>query len=74
MYTWYTQQSSTLGSVEDEEQTIISYPVKWKNETRTFMEQAARKAGFKNVTSMDEASAALYTVLCQPENWKSRGF
>lgn len=65
MYTWYTQQSSTLGSVEDEEQTIISYPVKWKNETRTFMEQAARKAGFKNVTSMDEASAALYTVLCQ---------
>ena len=65
MFTWYTQQSSTLGSVEDEEQTIISYPVKWKNETRTFMEQAARKAGFKNVTSMDEASAALYTVLCQ---------
>lgn len=65
MHTWYMQQSSTLGDVEDVEQTIISYPVKWKNETRTFMEQAAKKAGFQNVTSMDEASAALYTVLCQ---------
>ena len=65
LYTWYVQQSSTLGAAEDVEQTIISYPVKWKDETRNFMKQAAIKAGFQNVTSMNEASAALYTVLSQ---------
>ncbi len=65
LYTWYVQQSSTFGSAEDVEQTIISYPVKWKDETRVFMEQAAIKAGFQNVTSRNEALAALYTVLSQ---------
>lgn len=53
------------GEKDDEISTIISFPVKWKDETRKFMLRAAKEAGFENVTAMDEASAALYAVLCR---------
>lgn len=65
LYERYEHQSSDLGKLDDREQTIISYPAKWKRETVQFMEQVAAEAGFPNVTSMDEPSAALYAVLCR---------
>lgn len=46
----------------DKERTIISYPVKWKQETKQFMEEAAVNAGFPNVSGMDEAHAAIHAV------------
>ena len=52
-----------LGSPDDKERTIISYPVKWSEETKTFMLETARKAGFPNVTGMDEAQAAIHAVI-----------
>lgn len=64
LYATYAQQTSNLGSPDDTEQTIISYPVKWQKATSTFMLEAAREAGFPNVRGMDEATAAIYTVLC----------
>ncbi len=61
----YTQQSASLGSDDDSEETVVSYPVKWQPDTVQFMLDAARTAGFKNVRGMDEATAAVSTVLCQ---------
>lgn len=52
-----------LGSSDDKESTIISYPVKWQEETKEFMLETARKAGFSNVTGMDEAQAAIQAVI-----------
>ena len=56
-----------LGNSDDKERTIISYPVKWSEETKQFMVESAKKAGFPNVTGMDEArvsdSAYCLTVL-----------
>lgn len=54
--------SGHLGDAEDEERTVISYPVKWSEETKRFMVEAARKADFPNVTGMDEAQAAIQAV------------
>ena len=51
-----------LGNADDKERTIISYPVKWSEETKQFMIAAAKKAGFPNVTGMDEAQAAIQAV------------
>lgn len=51
-----------LGSADDKEHTIISYPVKWSEETKRFMIATAKKAGFPNVTGMDEAQAAIHAV------------
>ena len=64
LYKTYTQQATNLGGADDTEETIISYPVKWQKETGEFMLDAARRAGFKNVRGMDEATAAVSTVLC----------
>ena len=64
LYKTYTQQATNLGGADDTEETIISYPVKWQKETGEFMLDAARGAGFKNVRGMDEATAAVSTVLC----------
>ena len=52
-----------LGNTDDEERTIVSYPVKWNEGTKSFMLKAAAKAGFPNVTGMDEAQAAIQAVL-----------
>ena len=64
----YIQQAANLGSAEDTEETIVSYPVKWQKETVRFMLDTARKAGFQNVHGMDEATAAVSAVLCQNTN------
>ena len=70
LYNVYASQSEGghLGEADDRERTIISYPVKWSQETREFMLQAARDAKFKNVEGMDEAQAAIYAVTVQNEN------
>lgn len=61
----YDHQRSDLGAIDDEERTLVSLPVKWREETRRFMGQAAKEAGFMNVTIMDEPTAALYAALCR---------
>lgn len=60
----YKSQSAGghLGKADDKERTIISYPVKWRKETKEFMIHTAKKAGFVNVTGMDEAQAAIQAV------------
>ncbi len=67
LYERYSYQDGFLGEC-DEEETIISFPVKWKAETRRFMTGAVADAGFKNVSSIDEPSAALYAILAQEMN------
>lgn len=52
-----------LGNPDDKERTIISYPVKWNEETKNFMLETAKKAGFPNVTGRDEAQAAIQAVI-----------
>ena len=64
LYERYSYQNGFLGECDDEE-TIVSFPVKWKDETRSFMAHAVADAGFKNVSSIDEPSAALYAILAQ---------
>lgn len=61
----YQSQSNGghLGNPDDREQTVISYPVKWTEQTKRFMLDTARKAGFPNVTGMDEAQAAIQAVM-----------
>lgn len=71
LYATYTQQASSFGSPDDTEETVISYPVKWRKETAEFMLDAARSAGFRNVRGMDEATAAVSTVFCQSSDGKS---
>lgn len=60
----YSDQSKGghLGAHDDQEHTVISYPVKWSEDTRAFMLEAAANAGFPNVTGMDEAEAAIQAV------------
>lgn len=70
LYETYAQQAANLGSKDDTEETIVSYPVKWQPETVAFMLDAARKAGFQNVRGMDEATAAVLAMLCQNANSK----
>ena len=64
LYEQYSGQSTRFGQF-DAERTLVSYPAKWKPETREFMLQAARDAGFQHVSGMDEPTAALYTVMVQ---------
>ena len=54
-----------LGESDDRERTIISYPVKWSDETKAFMVQTAKGAGFPNVEGVDEAQAAIQAVTVQ---------
>lgn len=64
-----------LGDVDDVERTIISYPVKWSQETKSFMVEAAKRAGFANVEGMDEAQAAIHAVTLQSEDYlKKQGY
>lgn len=65
LYERYRNQTSDMGGLNDQERTLISYPAKWKPETVAFMEKTAVEAGFPEVTSMDEPTAALYAVLCR---------
>lgn len=68
LYRWYDHQRSNLGEAGDREKTIVSYPAKWSEDTRRFMAEAAKRAGFPNVSVMDEPSAALYATLTQNMN------
>ena len=61
----YVQQAGNLGGAGDEEETVVSYPVKWQKETAQFMLEAAREAGFQHVSGMDEAEAAVAAVVSQ---------
>ncbi len=61
----YVQQAGNLGGAEDEEETVVSYPVKWRKETAEFMLEAAQEAGFQHVSGMDEAKAAVAAVVRQ---------
>ena len=73
----YCEQSvgGHFGDPSDEEKTIISYPVKWSEETKRFMVEAAKDAGFPNVSGMDEANAAISAVTLQNEELlKSMGY
>ncbi len=63
LYQNYQQQVSHLGNEDDEVQTIVSYPVKWQENTARFMVEVAVEAGFENVRGMDEATAAISTVV-----------
>ncbi len=55
------------GYAPDEEQTCISYPAKWRDEVIEDMKAAARRAGFKNVSGMDEPTAAVNSVVVQQQ-------
>ena len=70
----YREQSEAghLGESGDRERTLISYPVKWKEETKRFMVEAAKEAGFANVKGMDEASAAIQAVTVQNADMLTR--
>lgn len=73
----YNEQSSGghLGDSTDKIRTIISYPVKWSDETKQFMIETAKKAGFENVEGMDEAQAAINAVLVQnADHLKKHGY
>lgn len=49
----------------DTETVYISYPVKWPEELRETMINLVQKVGFKNVSGLDEPTAAIHTVLVQ---------
>lgn len=73
----YREQSlgGHLGESSDQERTIISYPVKWSEETKAFMLETARNAGFPNVEGQDEAQAAIQAVTVQSEQqMRDRGY
>lgn len=67
----YKDQSTGgfFGETGDIERTLVSYPVKWSAETRSFMLEVARKAGFPNVEGMDEAQAAIGAVMVQNSDY-----
>ncbi|MBQ3432595.1 MAG: Hsp70 family protein [Clostridia bacterium] len=67
LYEEYYHQLITgcLGDMDCEEETIVSYPVKWNEATRDFMIHAAKQAGFKNVSGMNEAEAAIRAITVQ---------
>ena len=58
-----------LGDADDQERTLISYPVKWSADTKRFMVEAAEKAGFPRVEGMDEAQAAIHAVTLQSQGY-----
>lgn len=68
----YQEQRLFLGEADDEEETIVSYPAKWSAETQRFMIETAQKAGFQNVTGMDEAAASISAVLVQKQEEMKR--
>ena len=67
LYNEYNHQLITgnLGDTDSVNKTIVSYPVKWDPEMEQFMIETAEKAGFENVSGMDEAEAAIRAVTVQ---------
>ena len=71
--TYKTQsEGGHLGESSDQERTIISYPVKWSDETKAFMQETAKAAGFPNVEGLDEAQAAIQAVTVQNADMLTR--
>lgn len=73
----YNEQSAGgyLGDNTDKVRTLISFPVKWSDETKKFMIETAKEAGFSNVEGMDEAQAAISAVLVQNvEHFEKYGY
>ena len=63
-------EGSHLGEIDDRQRTIISYPVKWDDEkksfgAKSFLLQTAKDAGFPHVEGIDEAQAAIQAVTIQ---------
>ena len=58
----YANQYTHLGEETDQKRTLVSYPVKWSQETKDFLCQTAAQAGFPNVKGIDEAQAAIHAV------------
>ncbi len=61
----HQSEGGFLGESGDRVTTLVSYPVKWSEETRAFMLKAARDAGFPAVEGLDEAQAAIRAVTAQ---------
>ena len=61
----YRNQFLDQKTGDEEFESLISFPVKWSQETRQFMLESASKAGFPNVVGMDEAQAAIGAVIVQ---------
>lgn len=69
------QKHPYFGEPTDAERTLVSYPAKWGQETGAFMVEAARKAGFPQVTGLDEATAAIGAVMVQnADALRSQGY
>lgn len=62
LYKTYNEQSSYFPSCH-KESTYISYPAKWPKELINLMVEIAKEEGFKNVTGIDEPTAAMYAVM-----------
>ncbi|MHC1739742.1 MAG: tetratricopeptide repeat protein [Anaerolineaceae bacterium] len=63
VYKKYQEQRNSLGEESDAERTIVSFPSKWKAETRNFITSAAKDAGFPNVSAADEACSAIDSLM-----------
>ena len=61
----HQSEGGFLGESGDRVTTLVSYPVKWSEETRAFMLKAAQDAGFPAVEGLDEAQAAIRAVTAQ---------
>lgn len=64
LYAIYNEDNSngSFGDKADREETWVSHPVKWKDETARRLAESAEKAGFRNVCLMNEAKAAVTSV------------
>lgn len=67
LYKTYAEQrdNGQFGEKTEREETLVSYPVKWRQDTAEFLLQAAVQAGFPNIRHMNEARAAISAVLVQ---------
>ena len=57
------QKVFLFGSEQIQEETKVSYPAQWNEELREVMIDSAKKAGFKNVIGVNEATAAVHCIL-----------
>lgn len=67
LYKTYAEQrdNGQFGEKAEREETLVSYPVKWRQETAEFLLQTAAQAGFSNIRHMNEARAAISAVMTQ---------
>lgn len=64
LYKTYAEQKAFLLDADATEvETVVSYPAQWGQEQQEAVINAARKAGFPNVSGMDEPTAAVICVL-----------